>query len=42
MVYRGGQRVDMARKSIAHQVTNGLPKGAKGPHGKKVYCTSGE
>jgi hypothetical protein len=32
----------MWRKSIAHQVTNGLGTGAKGPHGEKVYCTSGD
>jgi hypothetical protein len=32
----------MGRKSIAHQVTNGLGKGAKGPDGEKVYCTSGD
>ncbi len=42
MVYRGGQRVHMAKKSIAHQVSNGLRKGAKGPHGEKVYYTLGD
>jgi hypothetical protein len=32
----------MGRKCISHQVTNGLGKGAEGPHGEKVYCTSGD
>jgi hypothetical protein len=32
----------MGRKSIGHQVTNGLRKGAKGQHGEKVSCTSGD
>jgi hypothetical protein len=32
----------MGKKSIAHQVTNGVGKGAKGLHGEKVYCTSGD
>jgi hypothetical protein len=40
MDYGRGQRVHMGRMSIAHWVTNGLGKGAKGPHGEDVYCTS--